>query len=180
MPIEFLTDEQAAKYGQFAGVPSRAELERFFFLNDADRALIEQRGRAHNRLGFGVQLGTVRFLGMFLADPLEGVPSEVLDFLAGQLQIADPSCVKRYAQRQQTHREHAGKIRETLGLTGLRRGGGRAGGVRGQAGVGDRGRPEVRSSLMRWGGCGSGMCCCRGCRGWPGWWRGNGTRQHSG
>jgi hypothetical protein len=36
MPIEFLTDEQAGKYGQFAGVPSRAQLERFFFLNDAD------------------------------------------------------------------------------------------------------------------------------------------------
>jgi hypothetical protein len=37
MPIEFLTDVQPSKYGQFAGVPSRAQLERFFFLNDADR-----------------------------------------------------------------------------------------------------------------------------------------------
>jgi Domain of unknown function (DUF4158) len=53
MPIEFLTDEQAGKYGQFAGVPSRAQLERFFFLNDADRALIEQRRRDHNPWGTG-------------------------------------------------------------------------------------------------------------------------------
>ena len=44
------------------------------------------------------------------------MPAEVIDFLAGRLQIADPSCVKRYAQRQQTHREHAAKIRQTLGL----------------------------------------------------------------
>jgi hypothetical protein len=63
-----------------------------------------------------VQLTTVRYIGRFLADPLEGVPAEVIDFLAGQLQIADPSCAKRYAQRQQTHREHAAKIRQTLGL----------------------------------------------------------------
>jgi hypothetical protein len=51
MPIEFLTDEQAGKYGQFAGAPSRAQLERFYFLTDAARAFIEQRRRDHNRLG---------------------------------------------------------------------------------------------------------------------------------
>ena len=64
----------------------------------------------------GVQLATVRYIGRFLADPLDGVPTETIDFLAGQLRIADPSCVKRYALRPQTHREHAGKIREALRL----------------------------------------------------------------
>ena len=44
------------------------------------------------------------------------MPTEVLDFLTGQLWIADPSCVKRYAQREQTHREHAARIRRLLGL----------------------------------------------------------------
>ncbi len=37
MPVEFLSDEQAAAYGRFDGPPSQAELERFFFLDDADR-----------------------------------------------------------------------------------------------------------------------------------------------
>jgi len=36
VPVEFLSDEQAEVYGQFIGEPSRAELERFFFLDDAD------------------------------------------------------------------------------------------------------------------------------------------------
>lgn len=77
MPVEFLSDEQASAFGCFVGVPSRAELERFFFLDDADRRLVDRRVSDQNRLGFAVQLGTVRFIGVFLQDPLD-VPSEVV------------------------------------------------------------------------------------------------------
>ncbi len=117
VPVEFLSDQEAAAFGRYGGSVPQADLERFFFLNDGDRLLVAGLRGDHNRLGFSLQLATVRYIGKFLADPLEGVPSEVLDFLAGQLQIADPSCVKRYAVRAQTHREHAEKIRATLGLT---------------------------------------------------------------
>lgn len=43
MPVEFLSDEQAAAYGRFDGELSVAGLERFFFLDDADRRLVGQR-----------------------------------------------------------------------------------------------------------------------------------------
>jgi hypothetical protein len=35
--FEFLSDEQVAAYAAYRGAPSRAELERFFFLDDGDR-----------------------------------------------------------------------------------------------------------------------------------------------
>nr|WP_202558838.1 DUF4158 domain-containing protein [Streptomyces sp. SID5789] len=43
MPVEFLTDEQAASYGKFSEEPTRPVLERFFFLDDEDRELIATR-----------------------------------------------------------------------------------------------------------------------------------------
>jgi hypothetical protein len=43
MPIEVLSDAEAAAYGRYDGGPSRAELDRVFFLDDADRELIEKR-----------------------------------------------------------------------------------------------------------------------------------------
>ena len=116
MPVEFLTDDEAATYGRYVGVPSRAELERVFFLDDEDRALIEHRRGDHMRLGFGLQLVTVRYVGMFLEDPLD-VPVVVLDFVAEQLNIADPSCVKRYTERAKTRFDHQWEIRRVCGLT---------------------------------------------------------------
>ncbi|MEU5547952.1 DUF4158 domain-containing protein, partial [Streptomyces sioyaensis] len=45
MAVEFLTDEQAARYGSFHEAPSRAELERYFFLDDADREAVQAKRR---------------------------------------------------------------------------------------------------------------------------------------
>ncbi len=84
MPAEFLADDEAAAYGRYARVPSRADLERVFFLDDEDRALIERHRGEHMKLGFGLQLVTVRWAGAFLEDPLD-VPAVVLDFVAEQL-----------------------------------------------------------------------------------------------
>jgi Domain of unknown function (DUF4158) len=112
--VEFLTDAQAA-YGRFDGVPPRADLERFFLLDDADKTLIGDRRGDHNRLGFMLQATTVRYLGVFLEDPLD-VPWPVVEYLAAQLGIADVSCVKRYTARAKTAYEHAWEIRDAYGF----------------------------------------------------------------
>jgi hypothetical protein len=53
---------------------------------------------------------TVRFVGKFLDDPPQ-VPSELLDYLAEQLEIEDSSCVKSYGDREKTPFEHVWEIR---------------------------------------------------------------------
>jgi hypothetical protein len=56
----------------------------------------------------------VRCLGTFLSDPVD-VPTVVVDYLAGQLGIVDPSCLKAYAARSKTRLEHQWEIAETFG-----------------------------------------------------------------
>ena len=89
----------------------RADLDRVFFLDEEDRALIERRRGEHMKLGFALQLVTVRWLGTFLDDPLD-VPVTVLDFVAGQLGVADPSQVKKYTERTKTRFDHQWEIRQ--------------------------------------------------------------------
>jgi len=110
MPVSFLTAEQERRYGRYAGEPSTDQLARHFHLDDADREVISAKRWDHMRLGFAVQLGTVRFLGTFLDEP-DDVPPGVVADLARQLDIADPSCLARYAVGR-ARWQHAREIRE--------------------------------------------------------------------
>jgi len=87
MPISFLTPAQRENHGRYATPPTPDQLSRFFHLNDEDLVQIRSCRGEHNRLGFALQLSTVRYLGTFLDDPV-AVPSEVVRTLAGQLGIS--------------------------------------------------------------------------------------------
>jgi hypothetical protein len=98
VPIDFLSPGQLASYGRYGEPPSAAQLERFFHFDDRDPALIARRRGDHNRLGFAVQLGTVRFLGTFLAQPTE-VPEIVAQRVAEELAVDGPGRLAAYGRR---------------------------------------------------------------------------------
>lgn len=110
MPVDFLTSEQKANYGEFSGEPNDVQLARYFHLDETDLAFVNNRRGAQNRFGVALQLGCVRFLGTFLAN-LSRVPVNAQWFIARQLGISDIAILSTYAQRETTLREHTALIR---------------------------------------------------------------------
>ena len=110
MPVDFLTSEQKASYGQFSWEPNEVQLARYFHLDEADLAFINNRRGDQNRFGVALQVGCVRFLGTFLFD-LSLVPINAQWFIARQLDITDVGILSKYAQRETTRREHTALIR---------------------------------------------------------------------
>lgn len=111
MPVDFLTSEQKARYGQFPGEPNESQLARYFHLDEEDLKIVNSRRGDHNRLGIALQLGCVRFLGTFITDLLL-VPINAQWFVAHQLNFTDVSILSTYAKRDNTRMEHITLIRE--------------------------------------------------------------------
>lgn len=114
MPVNFLSTTQRERYGDYPESLSTDELARYFYLDDDDREWIATKRRDSSRLGYALQLTTVRFLGAFLEDPT-AVPVTVLQTLSSQLNIADPEdCIAAYRVARQRW-QHTAEIRARYG-----------------------------------------------------------------
>lgn len=114
MPVSFLSTAQPERYSRYPESRSPDELARYFRLHDDDHEWIATKRRDSDRLGYALQLTTVRFLGAFLEDPT-AVPTTVLQTLSSQLNVADPDeCIIAYRATRQRW-PHTPEIRERYG-----------------------------------------------------------------
>jgi hypothetical protein len=84
MPGSFLTDTDRERFQEFPkDIPSE-DLIGYFTLSERDQLVVQEQRRAHNRLGFALQLCALRYLG-FVPTKLLSAPRPVLGHLADQL-----------------------------------------------------------------------------------------------
>ncbi len=114
MPERWLTEAETSRFIDYPAEISEMDLIPFFTLTDDDRKLITRLHHNPNRLGFALQLCTLRYLG-FVPNNLQGVPAPVIKFLARQLDVS-PEAIDSYGERAQTRTNHLTEIEEHLGF----------------------------------------------------------------
>jgi len=114
MPVSFLSPAQHNNYGCCPDDLSQNLIDNHFFLDDQDREWIAGKRRDFSRLGYALQLATVRFLGTFLTD-ITDVPPSVIERIASQINITDyKNCLTAYQNSEQRWR-HTVEIRSRNG-----------------------------------------------------------------
>ena len=96
-----------------------AAIIRHYTFSCDDMALIRQRRRDANRLGFAAHLAYLRFPGRVLGAE-EVLPPDVLAFIASQIG-SEPKAFAGYAQRDETRWEHLGELQNYLGVRPFQR-----------------------------------------------------------
>ena len=87
-------------------------LGKYFTLTEADREQVGSCRGAINKVGFAVQLCTLRWRGYFLANTRD-LPAPVLDTICSQVGLL-PMGIDDYPQNEKTRFEHLERIRQFL------------------------------------------------------------------
>src|SRR3954471_13845258 len=96
---------------------TEAELVRYWTLDDEDLAIIGRRRRAHNRLGFALQLCALRYPGRVLCAG-EVLSDAALSFVAEQIGT-EPDVLADYGARVQTRYQQLDALRAQFGFGDL-------------------------------------------------------------
>lgn len=113
-----MSQESAIKTGSKPRLPDELDLEqlnKYFVLSPADLDEIQECRGPTNKVGFAVQLCSLRWFGFLLVD-LTPTPQNVVDVLVKQLGITEPVDLSAYPQSKNTLNAHPERIREYLGF----------------------------------------------------------------
>jgi TnpA family transposase len=113
MPVQLFTEAERARRNRFPDVIAYEDLVTFFTLSERDLGSIPRSRDPHNRLGYALQLCTLRFMG-FGPDALSSAPPDAVAFVAHQLAVA-PSVLAAYGARAQTRQDHLLAVQAHLG-----------------------------------------------------------------
>src|SRR5215510_5426269 len=113
MPVQLFTEAERARRNRFPDVIAYEDLVTFFTLSERDLRRIPRSRDPHHRLGYALQLCTLRFMG-FVPDDLRSAPPDVVACVAHQLSV-DPDVRAAYGVRAQTRQDHLLAVQTHLG-----------------------------------------------------------------
>src|SRR5215471_9828909 len=114
MPIDFLTPAERDRLNRFPEPIPAEDLRVFFTLSERDREEVRKQRRAHNQLGFALQLCALRYLG-FAPDDLGATPWPAVTLVAQQLGLL-PEVLSAYGSRIQTRTTHLLQVQAYVGF----------------------------------------------------------------
>jgi TnpA family transposase len=113
MPISFLSAAERDRWQRFPDTIAQDDLAVYFLLSDDDQREVNRQREPFNRLGYALQLCTLRYLG-FVPTDFQVTPEVVVSFVADQLDIV-PSVLEYYTNRR-TQSDHRRHVRAYLGF----------------------------------------------------------------
>jgi TnpA family transposase len=93
---------------------TQEELIRHYTLSETDLSIIRQHRGIANRLGYAVQLCTMRYSGIMLGARGEPFPP-LLHIVSAQLKVSVENWIE-YGKRAETRREHTLELQEIFGF----------------------------------------------------------------
>lgn len=113
MSSEFLSAAERERWQRFPETVPQDDLAAYFLLSDDDQREVNRQRESFNRLGYALQLCTLRYLG-FVPTDFKATSQVVVSFVADQLGIA-PSVLEQYENRR-TQSDHRLHVRAYLGF----------------------------------------------------------------
>lgn len=110
---ELLTDAERERLNRFPEDVSREDIRTHFTLTYEALSQVDQRRGDANRIGFALQLLTLRYLG-FVSDDIHSIHTSVVEFVSHQLDIP-VEALSSYGTRTQTRTSHQQRIESYLG-----------------------------------------------------------------